>query len=211
MLKLLGRNAVIIVPKKDLIDQWEERILATTDLKKEDIGKGLSGKIDWQGKKIVISLVHTATKYMENYEFRNAFGVALFDECDSSCPPETFAPVASMFQAKYRLSMTASPTRADGLHVVFDNHLVEVEVNCNKSNTMTPEILFVNYRNDSGEFAPFSKQGGNERNAVVLPAKNMERHVLIADYINKAAILDGHPTCCVKRQDLPTKNYTKDS
>ena len=62
-----------------------------------------------------------------------------------SVRPKTFAPTGVMFTSKYRICMTASKTRADGLHTIFQNHLVEVEINCEKSNTMQPTVLFINY------------------------------------------------------------------
>ncbi|MDQ1281489.1 MAG: hypothetical protein QG670_2754 [Thermoproteota archaeon] len=194
MLHILGKTALIIVPKKDLIHQWIERILKTTDLTKEEIGICQGGKINWEGKKIVVGLIHTVVKYIDLEPFRRYFGVLLFDECDSSVPPNTFAPAAIMFNSKYRIAMTASETRADGLHVIFQNHLVEVKITCEKSNTMTPDVLFVNYTNSSGKL-PHSKDRIKSKGMLMsMLAKNEDRNKLIASYICAAAIQEERPT-----------------
>jgi superfamily II DNA or RNA helicase len=194
MLHILGKTALIIVPKKDLIHQWIERILKTTDLTKEEIGICQGGKIKWEDKKIVVGLIHTVVKYIDLEPFRRYFGVLLFDECDSSVPPNTFAPAAIMFNSRYRIAMTASETRADGLHVIFQNHLVEVKITCEKSNTMTPDVLFVNYTNSSGKL-PHSKDRIKSKGMLMsMLAKNEDRNKLIASYICAAAIQEERPT-----------------
>jgi superfamily II DNA or RNA helicase len=197
MIEILKCTTLIIVPKIDLIDQWVERILNTTNLSKEDIGTCQGGKIIWEGKKIVIGLIHTIVKYIDLDPFRRYFGVILFDECDSSVPPETFAPAAIMFNSKYRIAMTASETRADGLHVIFQNHLVEVKIKCEKSNTMTPDVIFINYGYSSGK-VPYSKDRIKSKGMLLsMLAKNEHRNKAIAYLIHTAAIKDGHPTVVV--------------
>ena len=194
MMEILGCTTLIIVPKKDLIEQWVERILKTTDLKKEDIGTCQGGKIKWEGKKVVVGLIHTVVKYIDLEPFRRYFGLLLFDECDSSVPPNTFAPAAIMFNSKYRIAMTASETRADGLHVIFQNHLVEVRITCEKSNTMTPDVLFINYNNSSGKL-PHSKDRIKSKGMLMtMLAKNEDRNKVIASYIQVATIKDKRPT-----------------
>ena len=194
MMKILGRTTLIIVPKKDLIHQWVERILKTTDIKRNEIGICQNGKIEWEGKKIVVGLIHTIVKYKDLRSFQTNFGVVLFDECDSSVPPATFVPAAAMFTSKYRLSMTASKTRADGLHVIFQNHLVEVEINCLSSNTMKPMALQINYTGSSGKL-PYSKDRVAMKGMLLsLLAKNPDRNRVIADYACTLAIADNHPT-----------------
>lgn len=194
MMEILGCTTLIIVPKKDLIEQWVERILKTTDLKKEDIGTCQAGKISWEGKKVVVGLIHTVVKYVDLEPFRKYFGLLLFDECDSSVPPNTFAPAAIMFNSKYRIAMTASETRADGLHIIFQNHLVEVKIMCEKSNTMTPDVLFINYNTSSGKL-PHSKDRIKSKGMLMtMLAKNEDRNKVIASYIYKATMEDKRPT-----------------
>lgn len=194
MMKILGRTTLIVVPKKDLIHQWIERIVSATDIKREDIGICQNGKIEWEGKSIVVGLVHTIVKYIDVTPFKTNFGVVIFDEVDSSVPPKTFAPAAVMFTSKYRICMTASKTRADGLHIIFQNHLVEVEINCSSSNTMAPEALEIEYTKSSGKL-PYSKDRVAMKGMLLsLLAGNQDRNKVIADYTNRAAIIEERPT-----------------
>jgi len=209
MMEILGCTTLIIVPKKDLIGQWIERILKTTDLKKEDIGTCQAGKIKWEGKKVVVGLIHTVVKYIDLEPFRRYFGLLLFDECDSSVPPNTFAPAAIMFNSKYRIAMTASETRADGLHVIFQNHLVEVKIMCEKSNTMTPDVVFVNYDTSSGKL-PHSKDRIKSKGMLMtMLAKNEDRNNTIASYIYQAAIKEERPTAILSDRISQLRNIKR--
>jgi superfamily II DNA or RNA helicase len=209
MMEILGCTTLIIVPKKDLIEQWVERILKTTDLKKEDIGTCQAGKINWEGKKVVVGLIHTVVKYIDLESFRRYFGLLLFDECDSSVPPNTFAPAAIMFNSRYRIAMTASETRADGLHVIFQNHLVEVKIMCEKSNTMTPDVVFVNYDASSGKL-PHSKDRIKSKGMLMtMLAKNEDRNNTIASYIYQAAIKEERPTAILSDRISQLRNIRR--
>jgi superfamily II DNA or RNA helicase len=194
MMEILGRNTLIIVPKKDLIDQWVERILATTDLTKGEIGIGQAGKIDYLNKKVVVAVVHTVVKFKRQEDFQRNFGTIIFDECDSSVPPATFAPCATMFTAKYRIGMTASETREDGLDVIFRNHISEVKITCKKSNTMTPEVCMLHYYRSSGNL-PYSKDIIARKGMLLsLLADNEHRNNAIASMTRDIAITGNFPT-----------------
>ena len=194
MIELLGCTSLVVVPKKDLIGQWIERILKTTNLSREDIGTCQGGKIEWEGKKIVVGLVHTIVKYVNLESFTKYFGVVLFDECDSSLPPRTFAPAATMFNSKYRIAMTASETRADGLHVIFLNHIVEVKIICTKSNTLIPDALFIHYNASSGKLPHSQDKIKSKGMLMSMLAKNESRNRTIASYIQRAVIGEKRPT-----------------
>lgn len=181
MIRLLGRTAMIIVPKKDLIQQWVDRILRTTDLKPYDIGTCVSGKIDWKEKKIVVGLVHTVVKHKNNYDFTKAFGTVLFDECDSSVPPKTFAPAAVMFPATYRIGMTASEKRADGMEYVFQVNIAEVTIKCEKSNTLDPTVIVCNYTQSSGILKSCPDRVAMKGMYLNLIANNQHRNHYIAE------------------------------
>ena len=55
----VGRKALIIVPKQDLMDQWRERLKMFLGLKDHDIGRIQSNKVSVIGKKVVIGMVHS--------------------------------------------------------------------------------------------------------------------------------------------------------
>lgn len=120
MIQKLQRIALIIVHKSDLVDQWKNEILEHTNIPESKIGIGKLGKVDWQGRCVIISLVHTIALQRESEDFYKYPGVLIFDEVDRSVPPKTFAPVSCMFPARYRIALSATPKRSDGMHKIFE-------------------------------------------------------------------------------------------
>jgi superfamily II DNA or RNA helicase len=142
----------------------------------------MAGKNDWFGKKIVIGTVHSIAKDKFGERFKDYFGTIVFDECDNTVPPATFAPAAGMFYAKYRIGMTASRDRADQTHVVFEKHIVEAEINCETSNTMTPVAVYIEFNESSGEL-PYGIKGlPRVGTLTTMLARNPRRNAVIARY-----------------------------
>ena len=193
MISQLKRTTLIVVPKSDLVTQWKDRILGTdkippfTDLKESDIGIVEGGRCDYVGKKVVIGLIHSVVlKRIATPQFIKNFGVVLFDECDSSLPPKTFSSASGMFPAKYRIGMTASATRADGLHVIFEDSLAQFRIRCKNTKTLTPSVLLHKFQGSSGHIPSYLKD--IQRRGVLISnlAKNPVRNDLIADYAFKS-------------------------
>jgi superfamily II DNA or RNA helicase len=145
MLEHLNRTALVVVSKTDLLDQWVEEILKHTNFAREDIGIGLLGSVNWSGKKIVVSLVHTLAKDRWGAAFRNNFGVVVFDEVDRSVPPSTFNSVACMFPARYRIGMSATLTRPDGLDKIIEYHIGQTTLTMDHGKKMKSKVLIVPY------------------------------------------------------------------
>lgn len=183
----IGRTALVIVPKSDLVEQWINRFLEYTNIKRESIGIASGGVCEWEGKDIVIGLVHTVVLDRWSESFKKNFGVVLFDECDSSIPPTTFSPAACMFPARYRIGMTASSTRTDGLHKVFEDHICQFRVVCKKSNTLKPSIIMHYYKESSGTVPHYLVERMSRRGVLISHlASNPERNKLIAAYAHKS-------------------------
>ena len=187
MLSTLGLTSLIIVPKSDLVKQWKERILSFTDIKEDEIGFVEGGRCDYYGKKIVIGLVHSVVlDRIATKEFCEYFGVILFDECDSSLPPTTFSSSAGMFPAKFRIGMTASATRADGLHIIFEEHLAQFRILCKNTKTLAPIVLRHKFPNTSGEIPHYLKDLSRRGVLISNLANNPVRNDLIARYASRS-------------------------
>ena len=187
MLSLLGVTSLVIVPKSDLVKQWKERILSFTDIQEDEIGLVESGVSNFIGKKIVIGLVHSVViKRIATKEFCSYFGAIMFDECDSSLPPKTFSSASGMFPAKYRIGMTASATRADGLHVIFEENLAQFKLKCTNTKTLSPTVILHVFKGSSGEIPSYLKD--LQRRGVLISnlANNPIRNDLIANYASKS-------------------------
>ena len=183
MLADLGRTALVVVPRSNLVKQWVSRLLEHSDLKRRDIGVVLSGKVDWRGKKVVVGLVHSLALDRYGGDFKKAFGVIVFDEVDRSVPPATFAPVVTMFHAKYRVGASAITKRQDGMEIVFEKHVGQMILKGADKNRMKPGVYMHEFAGDSGFVYPGSPKLNRRGMLLSKLANNYSRNCLIARYI----------------------------
>jgi len=185
MLEILGRSAIIIVPRSNLVDQWVDRIAEHSTYPKDRIGI-INGKIiEYKGKPITVALVHSVAAQMaEEDAFHNLYGVAVFDEVDRSVPPATFSPVLSLFPVKYRVGASATVFRKDGLHEIHDAHISEVRLRGKDVGRMAPKILIVHHGGDSGQVWGGSAKLNRRGMLLSKLAGNAMRNQLICKYIH---------------------------
>lgn len=98
---------LILVHTQELMLQWRDRIRQFLGIEAGQIG---GGKFDIQP--ITVGTVQSASKHLE--ELSNCFGFIIIDECHRT-PASTFSVCADAFPAKYRLGLSATPFRTDGL------------------------------------------------------------------------------------------------
>lgn len=195
MMSILGRTSLVVVPRSNLINQWIDRIVSFTNLPRSAIGKAEGGKVSAKGKKVVIGLVHTLALDRFGDDFRNMFGCVVFDEVDRSVPPETFAPVVGMFPAKYRIGMSATLDRADGLHTIFEQHIGETYLKCRVKERMKPRVIMRKFDGSSGYVHAASARMSRRGMLISRLSKNAARNMMIARYV--AMILKSDRQCLV--------------
>jgi superfamily II DNA or RNA helicase len=145
-IRILGRAALVVVPKSDLLKQWVKELLLHTDLCESDIGIGESGKIDWQGKQVVIAIADTVAKDREGAAFHRHFGTVVFDEVERRIPARTLNAVMGLLPARYRVAVTATPKRRDGLDALIDYHIAECKISTELGKKMPAHIYVVYYK-----------------------------------------------------------------
>jgi superfamily II DNA or RNA helicase len=194
-IQIIGKTTLVVVPKSDLVKQWIERILSATDIIEDEIAIVENGKAskNWNESKITIALVHTLGLNRLPEGFKDYFGLVLFDEADASVPPTTFAPVAGMFPAKYRIGVTATRYRADGLHKVFEQHLGQCFLSMEADNTMKPRALIVQYSEGSGYLNPELEFKFRRGKLLTLLSKDKKRTRMVVDQVAKC-YKDGRDT-----------------
>ena len=119
--------ALIVVHRKELANQWIERIEAFLNIPKNEIGKIERGKVKI-GKKITIATIQSLTKEIEKMGSKNfcdAFGVILVDECHH-IPAATYRNTLSKFNSFYLYGLTATPFRKYNEGKVIFIHLGEI-------------------------------------------------------------------------------------
>lgn len=121
IIERLQRRTLILVHTKDLARQWVERIQGAEELpgQLEGVKVGTVGggkKSSDVGAGIVVATVQTLAKlpWRELYEWGKGFGLVILDEAHHGAA-ESFLRVLSGLPARYRLGLTATPIREDGM------------------------------------------------------------------------------------------------
>ncbi len=118
---------LIIVHRKQLAEQWIERIETFLGIPKHQIGKIGQGK-NKSGEQITVATIQSLTKELEkteNRELINSFGTIILDECHH-IPAETFRTTMSKFNSYYLYGLTATPFRKYNDGKIIFIHLGEI-------------------------------------------------------------------------------------
>ena len=111
-------NTLIIVHRRQLLDQWLERIEMFLNLTKKQVGKIGGGKNKPTGI-IDVAIMQSLTKNNIVDDVVANYGQIIFDECHH-LSAVSFESVAKACKAKYVLGLSATLTRKDGHHpIVF--------------------------------------------------------------------------------------------
>lgn len=101
--------ALIIVHRKQLLEQWVERIESFLKIPKNEIGKIAQGKVK-VGKQITIAMIQSFTKKIDDIETLKVFKTIIIDECHH-IPAETYSKTISKLFPYYQYGLTATPYR----------------------------------------------------------------------------------------------------
>lgn len=125
----LGVSTLILVDQENLKDQWVERLVDPDlfGLSKDQIGTVQGKKCDYQGRLVTIAMVQTLSQKTFDQEFYDYFGFVVADECHVMGAP-TFSTILMMFPATYRMYVSATPRRRDGLQKALDHNCGPIRV-----------------------------------------------------------------------------------
>lgn len=127
----LGVTTLIIVDQDNLKDQWMGVLKAMFGLRESDIGVVQGDRCDYGGKAVVIAMVQTLTQRQYSKKFYKYFGLLIGDEVHTLGAP-TFSQVLLQFPAMYRLFVSATPKRSDGLQKALEFNCGPVRVAADK-------------------------------------------------------------------------------
>lgn len=178
--------ALIITHRKQIADQWIERIETFLGIPKNEIGKIGQGKTKI-GKQITVAMIQSLSKELEKPDARkilNAFGTIIVDECHH-IPAETFRNAISKLQTFYLYGLTATPFRKYNDSKLIFIHLGEViaEIKSNEiSTSKRPKIIIRNTELD----VPFnSKTDKFETLSKILVHDSSRNKSILGDVINE--------------------------
>ena len=101
--------ALIIVHRKQLFDQWIERIQSFLKISKIDIGQIGNQKFTI-GNKITVAMIQSLTRSDEILKIAANFGTIIVDECHH-IPAKSFRETIVYFKSYYLYGLTATPKR----------------------------------------------------------------------------------------------------
>jgi len=101
--------ALIIVHRKQIYDQWIERIQDFLGLRKKDIGQ-ISANKKKVSKFVTIAMIQSLIRFPDLKALSESFGTILIDECHH-IPAKSFRRVVVNFNPYYIFGLTATPKR----------------------------------------------------------------------------------------------------
>ncbi len=131
-ISLLNTPTIVIAPTIDLMNQWRSRL--KEELK---VDVGILGGGEQEIKAITVSTYDSA--YIYAGRLGNRFGFMIFDEVHH-LPAEGYRHIAEMFASPFRMGLTATYEREDGLHTEL-NRLIGGKVFEKKVSELAGEHL----------------------------------------------------------------------
>ncbi|MBX3225621.1 MAG: DEAD/DEAH box helicase family protein, partial [Labilithrix sp.] len=146
------RSTLVVAPTLDLVRQWYDVLGATFGVPIGVVGGG-----EHDVRPLTVTTYDSAYLHMEHLGSR--FGLVVFDECHH-LPSPTYALSARLAIAPFRLGLTATPERTDGLDATL-------------AALVGPTV----YRRDIGELAgEYLAEYDTERVEVELSPEEREEH-----------------------------------
>lgn len=123
----LGRSTLVVVDQENLLEQWEGALLEHFGMPPEEVGRVQGPVLRYKGMAVTIAMVHTLAQREFPQDFYDYFGFVILDEVHVMGAP-TFSRPLMALNAAYRLGISATPKRRDGLQKALDDNLGKVRV-----------------------------------------------------------------------------------
>ncbi|SHF90608.1 DEAD/DEAH box helicase [Ornithinibacillus halophilus] len=142
-------NTLIIVHRKQLMEQWKERLTAFLNIDDSMIGQIGGGKNTAKGF-IDIAMVQSLNYKGKVKDVVNQYGQIIVDECHH-ISAFSFENVLKKVKAEYVHGLTATPTRKDGLHPIMQMQcgLIRYKVSAKQQSKTLPFKQVLIPRNSS--------------------------------------------------------------
>lgn len=132
IMKELAVSTLVVAPVRDLMYQWHRRIKSGLDY-----DAGIIGDNTYRVKHVSVITYDSACIHMD--KLGNVFKLIVFDECHH-LPGLMRREAALMSAAPFRMGLTATPNRADGLHKDLDTligpKVFELDLSTVRGNTL---------------------------------------------------------------------------
>ncbi len=173
--------ALIIVHRRQLLDQWIQRIQSFLGIPKYKIGRITKGQVDI-GEHVTIAMIQSLDNAELINKMEKAFGTIVIDECHH-LPSDSYKDVLQQLHTYYLYGLTATPIRKNKDEKMIFAQIGEVvhEITVPK-NQNTNKGLFINIR-DTDFDIPFNAATDNPETLSDILIHDTTRNSLIADDI----------------------------
>jgi superfamily II DNA or RNA helicase len=197
-----GRNTLILVHRRQLMDQWVARLSAFLEIDPKRIGTIGGGKKKPTGF-IDVALIQSLVRKGEVSDVVANYGHLIVDECHH-LPAVSFEAVARQAKAKFVLGLSATVTRKDGHHpiVFMQCGPVRYRVDARKQAAVRPFAHKVVFRSTGFSAAEPATAGlARIQGLYGLMAKDSARNDLIFDDVLLALEAGRSPVILTERKD----------
>lgn len=112
-----GRNTLVLVHRRQLMDQWIERLTAFSNMPRDAIGIIGGGRRKPKGQ-VDVALIQSLVRKGQVDDIVGNYGHLVVDECHH-LSAVSFELVARRSKARYILGLSATVTRKDGHHPII--------------------------------------------------------------------------------------------
>lgn len=178
------QTALIVVHRKQLMEQWIERIETFLGIPQHEIGKIGKGKARI-GKQITVATIQSLAKEVEKNEpLKNVFGIILIDECHH-IPAESYRNTIHQFNSYYLYGLTATPFRKYNDGKLIFIHLGEIIAEITAQQTGRHKQASVVIRNTELDVPFNSKTDRFETLSKILAHDSSRNKLILNDIVNE--------------------------
>ncbi len=146
---------LMVVHRRQLLNQWMERVEVFLKIPKTEIGKIGQGKAKI-GKQVTIAMIQSLSKKLDDPEISKTFKTVIIDECHH-IPAKSFAATISKLSPYYQYGLTATLFRKNSNGKLIFAHLGELIANIKPQDIETFKKARVIIRNKNLD-VPFNSK-----------------------------------------------------
>ncbi|PIR39744.1 MAG: restriction endonuclease subunit R [Alphaproteobacteria bacterium CG11_big_fil_rev_8_21_14_0_20_39_49] len=194
-------NTLILVHRRQLLDQWVERLKVFLDIPAKDIGTIGGGKRKPTGI-IDVALIQSLVRKGEVDDSIADYGQLIVDECHH-LSAVSFEAVARACKARYVLGLTATVTRKDGHHPIIAMQCGQIRyrVDAKKQAGLRPFSHKVVTKHSSFQFVSQADKAPTITQLYAAIANDNARNQMIFDDVLKALESGRSPVVITERKE----------
>jgi len=176
--------ALIIVHRKQLFDQWIDRIQSFLKISKKEIGQSGNQKFKI-GEKITVAMIQSLSRSEETEKNSCNFGTIIVDECHH-IPAKSFREAIVNFNSYYLYGLTATPKRKNNDEKLIYVYIGNILYNAGQIDQIRQKKTKVEVNiKETKLFAPFDYKIDKYETISRILIHDTNRNSLILDDIDK--------------------------